>query len=247
MNSIITGKIHSIETLAAVDGPGLRMAVFMQGCPQRCIYCHNPDTWQPSGGTEMTADEIVKKATRFRPYFKDTGGVTVSGGEPFMQAEFVGELLRKLKSENINTAVDTCGYYLNDTVKSALEFTDLVLLDIKHSDSAEYTKITKTEFERLCAFLDYMKEIRQPLWIRHVIVPERTDSEDEVRRMCAMLDGADVRRIDLLPYHTLGVDKWHELGIPYELEGVNPPDSDKMVRLRAVTEEYLKAGKNNLS
>ena len=238
--SNITGKIHSIETLAAVDGPGLRMAIFMQGCPQRCIYCHNPDTWTASGGEEMTAEELVKKAARYRPYFKDTGGVTVSGGEPFMQAEFVGELLKGLKKAGIHTAVDTCGYYLNDAVKDALLYTDLVLLDIKHADSGEYAKITKTEYERIKTFLEYMKRTRQPLWIRHVIVPGRTDSADEVRRMCEMLVGADVKRIDLLPYHTLGVDKWHELGIPYELEGVEPPSDEKMAELRAITEEWLK-------
>jgi pyruvate formate lyase activating enzyme len=232
------GKIHSIETLAAVDGPGLRMAVFLQGCPQRCIYCHNPDTWTADGGEEMTAEEIVKRAVRFRPYFKEIGGVTLSGGEPFMQAEFVREVLMRLKEENINTAVDTCGYFLNDTVKDALEYTDLVLLDIKHADRDGYESITKTDYARILRFLEYMKEIKKPLWIRHVIVPEITDSADEVRRMCAMLDGTRTERIDLLPYHTLGVDKWHALGIPYELENTEPPSEEVMRTLRAVTEEW---------
>lgn len=236
----LTGHIHSIESFAAVDGPGLRMAIFLQGCPQRCVYCHNPDTWQPTGGDIMTADELVKKAVRFRPYYKEDGGVTVSGGEPFMQAEFVGELMKKLKEVNIHTAVDTCGFYLNDTVKSALEYVDLILLDIKHADPTGYTNITKTDYSRLLAFLDYMKATNQPLWIRHVIVPGLTDSENEVRAMCSMLDGVNVQRIDLLPYHTLGVDKWTELGIPYELDGVEPPSDETMAKLRAITEDYLK-------
>ena len=234
-----TGKVHSIESFAAVDGPGVRMAIFLQGCPQRCVYCHNPDTWQPTGGDEMTADALVKKAQRFRPYYKDNGGVTVSGGEPFMQAEFVGTLMKKLKEVNIHTAVDTCGFYLDDKVKAALEYVDLVLLDIKHSDKDGYKNITKTEYERLIRFLDYMKETDQPMWIRHVVVPGLTDSEDEVRAMCDMLRGANVERIDLLPYHTLGVDKWHDLGIPYELEDVNPPEDETMKKLRAITEKFV--------
>lgn len=235
----LKGRIHSIETLAAVDGPGLRMAVFMQGCPQRCIYCHNPDTWAATGGEEMTAGEIADKAKRFRPYFKSSGGVTVSGGEPFMQAEFVSELMKRLKAENIHTAADTCGYYLTTAVKDALLNTDLVLLDIKHADGAVYSKITKTEYSRLTAFLDYMKETAQPLWIRHVIVPGLTDGKDEVLAMCGMLRGADVQRIDLLPYHTLGVGKWHDLGIPYELENTQPPSEESMDILRAAADEWL--------
>lgn len=233
------GRIHSIETLAAVDGPGLRMAVFLQGCPQRCIYCHNPDTWRQDGGTEMESDEIVKKAIRYKTYFKNSGGVTISGGEPFMQAEFVAQLLKKLKDEHIHTAVDTCGYYLNDAVKNALRYTDLVLLDIKHTKAETFTQMTKTEFTRLETFLDYMRQTQKPVWIRQVIVPGYTDSDKQIQNLLDLLDGVNVQRIDLLPYHTLGVDKWHELKLPYALEGISPPKPETIERLnRLVKERY---------
>ena len=137
------GRVHSFESFAASDGPGIRFSIFLSGCPMRCVYCHNPDTWDRSGGSEYSADEIVKKVLRFKPYFKNGGGVTISGGEPFMQAEFLTELLKKLKKENIHTAVDTSGFYLNDSVKEALLYTDLVLLDIKHTDAEGFKKITK--------------------------------------------------------------------------------------------------------
>ena len=150
---MLKGRIHSIESMAAVDGPGLRFVVFFQGCPQRCIYCHNPDTWAEKGGEEMSAEEIVKKAVRYKSYFGQEGGITVSGGEPFMQAEFLTELLKKCKEEGLNTAVDTCGFYLNDNVKTALLYTDLVLLDIKHTDEDMYKEITKQDFAHIKLFL----------------------------------------------------------------------------------------------
>jgi pyruvate formate lyase activating enzyme len=236
------GYIHSIETLAAVDGPGVRTAIFLQGCPQRCIYCHNPDTWKGKGGQEMSVEELVEKILRYRPYYKETGGVTISGGEPFFQAEFVCELLKALKKEGIHTAVDTCGYYLDDIVKEALLYTDLVLLDVKHTDPQMYQKITKADFSRLIRFLDYMKQMQKPLWIRQVIVPGYTDSEAQVEALLELLKGANVQRIDLLAYHTLGVPKWKELGMKYELEGVQPPETEAMQRLNQI---ILKAYPNN--
>lgn len=232
------GYIHSIETMAAVDGPGLRMAIFLQGCPQRCIYCHNPDTWNPKGGTPTEADELVQKAVRYKSYFGEDGGVTVSGGEPFMQTAFVKELLHKLKEVGIHTAVDTCGYYLNDDVKQALNDVDLVLLDVKHAESERFREITKAEYERIRVFLDYMREIQKPLWIRQVIVPGYTDSEEQIEALMQLLDGLNVERVDLLPYHTLGVDKWHEMKIPYALEGVKPPDEQTMKKLNNIVKKY---------
>lgn len=233
------GRIHSIETFAAVDGPGLRVAVFLQGCPQRCIYCHNPDTWNAAGGEEAAPEELVKKIIRYRPYFKRGGGVTLSGGEPFMQAEFVTELLKLLKAEKMHTAVDTCGFYLTPQVKKALEYTDLVLLDIKHTDPGSFKIITKQSFFHTTSFLAYMKETQKPLWIRQVILPGYTDNEQQVRALLAMLDGANVERIELLPYHTLGRQKWDELGIPYEIAHIHPPSAETMHTLRRLTEAYL--------
>lgn len=234
------GYVHSIETMAAVDGPGLRAAIFLQGCPQRCIYCHNPDTWNFNGGTPTETDELVKKVIRLKPYFGSLGGVTLSGGEAFGQVEFVTELLQKLKKENIHTAVDTCGYYLNDKVKEALKYVDLVLLDIKHSESEMFSKITSVPFSHTLDFLNYLKEIQKPMWIRQVIVPGYTDSKEQVQAMLNMLDGANVEHIDLLQYHTLGVSKWEELGIEYKLNGVEPPSEDVMDELRALIPEQWK-------
>lgn len=232
------GRVHSIETLAAVDGPGLRMAIFLQGCPQRCIYCHNPDTWNPSGGEAVESEELVKKAVRYKPYFKNTGGVTVSGGEPFMQTEFVTELLKGLKRENIHTAVDTSGYYLDDGVKNALKYADLVLLDVKHAEAEKFSEITKAEYERISKFLEYMRETGKSVWIRQVIVPGYTDSDEQMEKLMELLRGVKVERVDLLPYHTLGVDKWKELKIPYALDGVKPPDNDTMKRLNEIVKRY---------
>ncbi len=234
---MIKGRIHSIETMAAVDGPGLRFAVFFQGCPQRCIYCHNPDTWDPSLGEEMTADEIIKKAVRYKPYFGETGGITVSGGEPFMQAEFLTELFKKCKEQKIHTAIDTCGFYLNDAVKEALSCTDLVMLDIKHTNPDKFKEITKQDFSHTIKFLDHMKETQKPLWIRQVILPGFTDSEEQILDLMELIKGANVEKIELLPYHTLGVSKWEELGLKYEIPEILPPTNEKMNILRKRTKK----------
>lgn len=235
-----TGRIHSLETFAAVDGPGLRVAVFLQGCPQRCIYCHNPDTWNPDGGEEVTPEALVKKILRFKPYFRNKGGVTVSGGEPFLQAEFVEELFRILRENGVHTAADTCGYYLTPAVKSALEYTDLVLLDIKHTDSAGFQEITKQPFSHTLEFLEYMKETQKPLWIRQVILPGYTDSEEQIHALIKLLEGANVERIDLLGYHTLGVHKWEELGIPYTIGDIKPPSPERVADLQKIADAALK-------
>ncbi len=234
---MIKGKIHSIETMAAVDGPGIRFAVFFQGCPQRCIYCHNPDTWELNSGEEMTAEEIVKKVVRYKAYFGKDGGITVSGGEPFMQPEFLAELLKLCKENGIHTAVDTCGFYLDDKVKEALLYTDLVLLDIKHTNPEDFKKITKQDFSHTLKFLDYMKEIQKPLWIRQVILPGYTDSEEQIKALIDLTNGARVEKFELLPYHTLGVSKWEDLGIPYEIPEISPPDNEKMEILRKITQK----------
>ncbi len=234
---MIMGHIHSIETMAAVDGPGLRFAVFFQGCPQRCIYCHNPDTWDFCGGTEMTAEEIVKKAVRYKPYFGDNGGITLSGGEPFGQAEFALELLKKCKANDIHTAVDTCGFYLSDTVKEALNYTDLVMLDVKHTDEKSFKEITKQDFSHTIAFLDYMKKTQKPLRIRQVILPSYTDREEQIYKLLRLIDGANIESIELLPYHTLGTTKWQEMGLEYEIPHILPPTEEKMNILRRIAKK----------
>lgn len=234
------GHIHSIETLAATDGPGIRVAVFLQGCPQRCIYCHNPDTWQKSGGTKYSANEILEKVKRYRPYFKEDGGITISGGEPFLQAEFTKELLKLCKSENINTAVDTCGYYLNDTVKEALAYTDLVLLDIKHTNPDKFKEITKVDYKHTDDFIKYMIETQKPVWIRQVIVPTLTDADEQIYALLDTIKDMNVKRVDLLPYHSLGVSKWDSLGIEYTLKDTNPPNHETMNKLREIVQKQYK-------
>ena len=234
---MLKGRVHSIESMAAVDGPGIRFAVFFQGCPQRCVYCHNPDTWKAQEGTEMTAEEIVNKAVRFKSYFGSEGGITVSGGEPFMQAEFLLELLKACKKQEIHTAVDTCGFYLNNTVKDVLDYTDLVMLDVKHTDAEMFETITKQSFSHTIEFLDYMKEIQKPLWIRQVILPGYTDSKEQIENLLKFIQGASVEKIELLPYHRLGVSKWEELGIKYEISDILPPTDDVMKDLRQIIKD----------
>lgn len=232
------GRVHSVETMGALDGPGLRMVVFLSGCPLRCRFCHNPDTWNIFSGREVQSDEILKKALRFLPYFGKTGGVTLSGGEPFMQAGFALEILQKCKENGIHTAVDTSGFYLTQTVKRALEFTDLVLLDIKHTSPTEYKRLTGMDISASLGFLDYMKQIQKPLWIRQVIVPGITDSPQQVEAMLNLVSGANVLKVELLPYHTMGVEKWAKLGYDYPLAGVLPPPDETMRSLRALVDSY---------
>lgn len=232
------GRVHSVETMGALDGPGLRMVVFLSGCPLRCRFCHNPDTWNIFSGREVKSDEILKKALRLLPYFGKTGGVTLSGGEPFMQAGFALAILQKCKQNGIHTAVDTSGFYLTQTVKRALEFTDLVLLDIKHTSPTEYKRLTGMDISSSLGFLDYMKKIQKPLWIRQVIVPGITDSPQQVEAMLKLVSGANVLKVELLPYHTMGVEKWAKLGYDYPLAGVLPPANETMRSLDALVDSY---------
>ena len=233
------GRLHSIETMGALDGPGLRMVVFLSGCPLRCRFCHNPDTWDIFSGREVQSDEILKKALRLSPYFGKTGGVTLSGGEPFMQAAFALEILQKCKKHGIHTAVDTSGFYLTETVRRALEFTDLVLLDIKHTSPTEYKRLTGMDISHSLGFLDYMKKTQKPLWVRQVIVPGITDSPRQVEDMLQLVSGANVLKVELLPYHTMGVEKWAKLGYDYSLAGVLPPSDADMGPLYALVNRYF--------
>ena len=227
------GSIHSMETLSGRDGPGIRTVVFMQGCPLRCKYCHNPDTWEV-GEFNTDTEALMKKLNRYKPYYGKDGGITLSGGEPFMQAEFVSELLRLAKENNINTAVDTSGYFLNEYVKTALNYTDLVLLDIKHTDNIAYKKLTGVDISHSLEFLDYLKQTQKPVWIRQVIVPGINDTEEQVIELTDLIKGANIKKVELLPYHTLGVYKWEKLGLYYSLNGIQPPSEATMARLNKI-------------
>jgi len=232
------GSIHSMETLSGRDGPGIRTVVFMQGCPLRCQYCHNPDTWEV-GEFNTDTEALMKKLNRYKPYYGKDGGITLSGGEPFMQAEFVASLLRLAKENNINTAVDTSGYFLNEYVKTALNYTDLVLLDIKHSDSTAYKELTGVNISHSIEFLDYLKQIQKPVWIRQVIIHGINDTDEQIIELTHLIKGANIKKVELLPYHTLGVYKWEKLGLYYSLNGMLPPSQETMARLNKIVKSVF--------
>lgn len=211
------GRVHSFQSMGAVDGPGLRCVVFMQGCPLRCVYCHNPDTHSFGGGDEYTPEEMLQKILRFKSYIKN-GGVTVSGGEPLMQAEFVKELFYLLRENGIHTALDTSGIGDIGKAKELLSVTDLVLLDIKFLDAESYNKHCKGDFEQVLDFLKLTKEMDIPLWIRQVIVPHINDDESNIVKLLELLkDYGNVKKIELLPFRKLCVPKYENLGIPFPL------------------------------
>jgi pyruvate formate lyase activating enzyme len=224
----ITGKIHSIETLGALDGPGLRTVVFLQGCPLRCIYCHNPDTWEAKGGEKITSGQLVEKIKRFKPYFKESGGVTLSGGEPLLQGDFCEDVAIRCKQENISTAIDTSGFIPH---KKAVDAADLIILDIKHTNPGQYKQLTGADIGRSLEFLEYCKETKKPLWIRQVILTGINDNKESIRELAEVIKGANVKKIELLPYHKMGVEKWKQLGLSYTLKDMESPSSQKIEEL----------------
>lgn len=224
---MIKGRIHSIESMGLVDGPGIRVVVFFQGCALRCKYCHNPDTWGNGEGEEYTPEELVKKIERFKPYFKQSGGgVTLSGGDPLRQPEFLLEVLKLCKERDIHTCLDTSGYGLGD-YDEILKYTDLVLFDIKHFTREGYKNITQLEIDESLNFLSAMERNNTKIWIRHVVVPGLTDGEEHIKALGEYIKGIkNVEKIELLPYHLLGVNKYENMGIKYPLEGVPAMDRD---------------------
>ena len=219
MNSSLKGKVHSFQSLGAVDGPGIRFVVLMQGCPYRCPYCHNPDTRPFSGGEEYTVEDIVKKAVRFKSYFGEKGGVTVSGGEPLAQAEFVAKLFEELHKVGINTALDTAGYPVNESVKNVLKHTDTVLCDIKFPTDEQYKTHIGTSLETTLKFIDECNNYNTDIIIRHVVVPGMTDSVENIKRIAALAKRAkSLQKIELLPFKKLCVQKYNELGLDFPLK-----------------------------
>ncbi len=229
------GRIHSIETLGLVDGPGIRFVAFFQGCSLRCAYCHNPDTWDINKGMEITAEELLKKAIRYKAYFqRSSGGVTCSGGEPLLQPEFLTEFLRLCKENGIHTAIDTAGFG-KGSYHSIFKYTDLVILDIKHINSAGYRELTGRDMGEFESFAGCLKKSGTKLWLRHIVVPGITDSEEHIRSMKKIMMRFDnVEKIELLPYHTLGVNKYEAMGIPYKLKGVPPMCKDRTKELENI-------------
>lgn len=220
----MTGHIHSMESMGLVDGPGIRTVVFLQGCALRCQYCHNPDTWACGAGAskEMTPEELVNRLRRFKPYYGQTGGVTFSGGEPLLQPEFLVETMELCHREGIHTCLDTAGCGLGE-YREILTHTDLILMDIKHYTPQGFRAVTGRDSGEWEEFLSQVQAQGVPLWIRHVVVPGLTDGDAHLQGLLEFVSKLrNVRRVELLPYHTLGVHKYHTLGIPYPLEGVEP-------------------------
>jgi pyruvate formate lyase activating enzyme len=234
----LSGNVHSFETFGTLDGPGIRFIVFMQGCPLRCIYCHNRDTWDVKGGKKYTVDEVINEVKKYINYMKFSGGgITVSGGEPTLQAEFVTELFKKCKDLGIHTALDTSGFIDLDKVKELLEFTDLVLLDIKHAVDEKHRKLTGVSNEKVKKFALYLSESQIPVWIRYVLVPGYTDDENDLRIAADLIgDLKNVEKIEVLAYHNMGSYKWEKLGEKYPLEGVESPGEKQVEKAKSILE-----------
>lgn len=229
------GKIHSFETFGSVDGPGVRFIVFLSGCNFRCKYCHNPDTWARPAALEMSADDVLAKALRYREYWGNDGGITVSGGEPLLQLEFLTELFEKAKSRGINTCIDTAGGPFTrqepwlGAFKRLMSVTDLVMLDIKHINPTAHRELTGQDNANVLDCAKFLSEIDESVWIRHVLVPGITDDESALNGLAGFLkELKNIKRIEVLPYHTFGVEKWKALGIPYQLEGIEPPTRESL-------------------
>lgn len=226
------GHIHSMESMGLVDGPGIRTVIFFQGCALRCKFCHNPDTWDFSCGELTKPEELVKKICRFKPYFKNGGGVTFSGGEPLMQPDFLFEVLKLCKAEGIHTCIDTAGYGMGN-YDEILSYTDLVLLDIKHINPTNYQEITGQSIDRFNQFLKALNKHQTPIWIRHVVIPGITDRPIHIKQLKDYINNiSNVQKVELLPYHLLGVNKYEIMKLSYPLSNIPAMDKDKTAKLQ---------------
>ncbi len=235
------GYIHSTESFGSADGPGVRYIIFFAGCGMRCQFCHNPDTWKMTDGQLKSADELLDQAVRYKTYWGDQGGITVSGGEPLMQIDFLLELFTKAKERGINTCLDTSGNPYNtnpewhDKFLDLMKVTDLVMLDIKHIDPEGHKELTKQPNDNILAMARELSDLGVKMWIRHVLVPERNDKDEYLVRLADFIRTLKtVERVEVLPYHTLGVHKWKTLGIPYELEGITTPSAERVDNARKI-------------
>lgn len=242
------GFIHSIESFGSVDGPGIRFLIFLQGCPMRCQFCHNPDSWKTGVGEEWYADDLLDKAERFRSYWGDNGGITVSGGEALLQIDFLLELFEKAHQRGINTCLDTSAQLFTqkgvffEKFERLMQVTDTILLDIKHIDDEEHRKLTRHSNQNILDCARYLSDIKKPVWIRHVLIPGITDKDEYLVQLRDFLKTLDnIQRIDVLPYHTMGIYKYEKLGIDYPLKEVNPPSVDRVENAKRILGEALKA------
>lgn len=244
--SNLSGNIHSVETCGTVDGPGVRFVVFTQGCPMRCLYCHNPDSWSTGVNKELSVEEILNQYDNVKEFCK--GGITVTGGEPLLQIDFVTELFKIAKAKNIHTALDTSGILFNpdNTAKmdNLMKYTDLVLLDIKHIDNDEHIKLTTHPNENILEFAKYLSNIKKPAWIRHVVVPGINDKEEYFEKLGEFMGSLNnIKALDVLPYHDMAIPKYENLGFDYKLKGVPPLSKDDAIKARNIIIDAYKKTK----
>ncbi|MGB8453323.1 MAG: pyruvate formate-lyase-activating protein [Anaerocolumna sp.] len=245
MNTI--GRIHSLESCGTVDGPGIRFVVFMQGCVLRCQFCHNPDTWDTTKGIEYTPEQLMGEILKYKSYMGFSGGgVTFTGGEPLLQQDFILEMSKLCKKENISVALDTSGFVWNSVVKEVLEYTDIVLLDIKNYDPVVYKEVTGVSLAPTLEFLNYLKEKNITTWIRYVLVPGLTDNIDSIKELAVHLrDYPNVDKIELLGFHKMGEYKWKELDIEYKLSSTKEPSKELMEEVKKIFEASGKVVSTN--
>ncbi len=249
----IFGNIHSIESMGTVDGPGIRFVVFFQGCPMRCLYCHNPDTWDCSVNNKMSVDEILKKYDNVKEFLKN-GGLTATGGEPLIQIDFLTELFKKAREKNIHTALDTSGILFNknntEKIDELLKYTNLVLLDIKHIDPVEHHKLTGHSNAQILDFAKYLSSKKVPVWIRHVVVPTITFNKTHLAHLGEFLAQLNnIQALDVLPYHNMAIPKYENLKKPYPLKNIPPLTKEQALEARniiigAIKEAKMKKGQN---
>ncbi len=236
------GYIHSYESFGAVDGPGIRFIVFLKGCLLKCLYCHNPDTWHKNAADNFsvtTPEELIKQILKYKNFICN-GGVTISGGEPLLQADFCYELIQLCKENNLHTAIDTSGAVPLEKSSKVIDVADMLLLDIKDIDAEDCKILTGIDNSNAFKTLEYCESINKPVWIRHVLVPEYTLKEDKLKRLADYLRKFScVKRIDLLPYHTLGKYKWEQLGAEYKLEGIEPPSDEEVAKAKLIFKDIV--------
>jgi len=240
---MVEGYVHSFESFGSVDGPGVRFIVFVSGCPLRCRYCHNPDTWNLTDGKRYSTDDVLSRALRFKPYWGTTGGITVSGGEPLLQIDFLLDLFTKAKEKGVSTCIDTSGAPFTregpwfEKFEKLMTVTDLLLVDIKHIDEEEHLKLTGRTGTNIQDMFRYLDDIRKPIWIRHVLVPGITDDDEYLIRTHDFIRTLhNVKRIDVLPYHSLGIAKYQKLNLPYSLTDTPSPTMERHRNARAILE-----------
>lgn len=241
-NENVTGKIHSFESLGAVDGPGIRFVVFMQGCHLRCKYCQNRDTWDINAGNTYAVKEVIEKILRYKNYIiASNGGVTLSGGEPLLQQDFVIALFRELKRHNISTCLDTSGMFsITDKIKQIVDLTDIFLLDIKCINDETCKWLTGSSNKLELEFAKYINDKNKRIWIRQVLVPGITDKEEDLLKLKEFLKTINVEKFEFLPYHDLGKYKWEKLGVPYELNDVRVANNEDIEKAKEIIKEIKK-------